>query len=369
MTLLLVSLVLASLPLYLSGTFAGVERTSLAHIEDSRHRLVAARRRITAHSLHYPWSYGHRGAGAGHFPCPDTGRLEGVFGGDGPDPPCAGVGTVAGRLPRHVSLPGRRIAFHREDEQRIGYRLQSTHVNNPLGRVVNLQSPPEGEVRLPILELELQGTTIVVDDARYRERLAGVVSVWLSETLALASRSFDAGEERRCLLALLSGDLPCSATGEPLRSDARWQAPTEMQPGLVDLFGQGFAKRHWYWRNHWPSQVMVVLHDACADKPWLRPANAETASSVEASFNTEASFKTEAAFNTEAALNTEASFEKTVMPEEAAPDPAGRRARNAATVCVVEPQGITFKNGKLSLVIRPVQHQQSSLTEAGRESG
>ena len=121
-------------------------------VDESRTRLLAARHALIAHASAYPESYGPTGAGPGHLVCPDTDTpLDGrsvdelpatgtAFRGDGPNPPC-GDGTLAiGRLPRHVSRPGRRTAFHHERTQRFVYGVSTRYVNNPIDRVVNPES-------------------------------------------------------------------------------------------------------------------------------------------------------------------------------------------------------------------------------------
>jgi hypothetical protein len=42
-----------------------------------------------------------------------------------------------GALPRHISLPGYRYAFHSEPFQRFGYVVSGQVINNPVNRIVN----------------------------------------------------------------------------------------------------------------------------------------------------------------------------------------------------------------------------------------
>lgn len=118
-------------------------------VERPRANLLQARRALLAHVSAYPESYGPQGAGPGHLPCPDTDRWRegsvsrGVgavsfaartragFSSDGPNPPC-GVGPYAvGWLPRNISFPTHREAFHVEASQRFVYMVSTSAINNP----------------------------------------------------------------------------------------------------------------------------------------------------------------------------------------------------------------------------------------------
>lgn len=149
--------------LWLAGTLA----TPVPDVDDSRRRLLDARRALLAHVSAYPESYGPNGAGPGHLPCPDTdtpldadtrpstGAPPASFRGDGPDPPCGSGALALGRLPRHVSLPSHRELFHRERTQRFVYAVSTRFVNNPLNRIVNPGSgeASEGSARDPVVAL------------------------------------------------------------------------------------------------------------------------------------------------------------------------------------------------------------------------
>lgn len=104
--------------------------------------LLHARDALISYTTHYPYLYGPRGAGVGHFPCPDTDssmesttrvwslRL-------GPNPPCGSHTTEQGWLPAHISFPNHRYSFNADINVPVSYQVSGRFINNPVNRAVN----------------------------------------------------------------------------------------------------------------------------------------------------------------------------------------------------------------------------------------
>ena len=300
--------------------------------DGSRARLSAARRALVAHATAYPDLYGPGGAGPGHLVCPDTdtpldvaatrrpgrslaGTGNDAFRTDGPDPPCGGGALAIGRLPRHVSLPGGRRAFHVEDGQRFVYAVSTGYVNNPIGRVVNLSTGVDaidGDVVAVIIDpggVALSHAALARADgprallARVREivrRDAGLraarslphvfvhrdrlldaaamrVAHWFVEaaTRAAVSRCEPAGDatgcrqrwpDPRCPDALdphrwLVGVRPSACDVE---ND---DASGPMSPPSARVLENTPFDRHWFPRNEWSRAIALSRHDDCLRVP------------------------------------------------------------------------------------------------------
>lgn len=120
----------------------GGSMLSLQHARAESQRLQSSRQALLTYSALYPFLYGPRGAGPGHFPCPDTdalgfARSHHPSPGDGPNPPCSRGEILSGLLPRHISLPSHRYAFDTSASGIHTYSVSGSVINNPLDRLVN----------------------------------------------------------------------------------------------------------------------------------------------------------------------------------------------------------------------------------------
>ncbi len=108
----------------------------------AKRNLLSARQALLSYTTHYPYMYGPRGAGVGHFPCPDTDRgldqdISAWSTRSGPNPPCGRLDASEGRLPAHVSYPTQRYMFDSGEGAPVRYRVSGEFINNPSNRVVN----------------------------------------------------------------------------------------------------------------------------------------------------------------------------------------------------------------------------------------
>ncbi len=106
---------------------------------EQREVLAKTKTALISYAVNYIDLYGPRGAGLGHFPCPDTdnGALRTSWRYDGPNPPC-GNGVVAeGKLPRHLTALTGRYSFHQQTTQELLYSVSTRYINNPSNRIVN----------------------------------------------------------------------------------------------------------------------------------------------------------------------------------------------------------------------------------------
>ena len=142
--MILVLLVLASLA---GSALLGVHslRVSTSAHENAlllKADLLHARDALISYAAHYPYLYGARGSGVGHFPCPDTdGNVEstGAVWSQrlGPNPPCGSHETAKGLLPAHISFPNHRYSFATHSNAPVSYYVSGRFINNPINRSVN----------------------------------------------------------------------------------------------------------------------------------------------------------------------------------------------------------------------------------------
>lgn len=112
-------------------------------------RLQRARNALFEHVLSYHHNYSPRGAGLGHFPCPDRDPPDdNSIANDGPNPPCARAATQLGLFPRSVLVENPLLseADHKrvlldsgivQSSDRLWYHVSAAHINNPVATVVN----------------------------------------------------------------------------------------------------------------------------------------------------------------------------------------------------------------------------------------
>ena len=140
----LVLLVLTSLAASALLSVHSVRLTTATHkkVLNQKADLLHARNALVSYTVHYPYLYGARGSGTGHFPCPDKdGRTEST--GSvwslrlGPNPPCGSLSTAEGWLPAHISFSNHRYSFTTHLSAPIHYRVSGGFINNPVNRTVN----------------------------------------------------------------------------------------------------------------------------------------------------------------------------------------------------------------------------------------
>jgi len=194
-------------------------------------------------------------------------------------------------LPRHVSLVNTRYAFHVESRQNIWYRLASSHVNNPLDRVVNshseqvvstgrkvvdLVSPPDSVLPLWSELFDLLGSR---DRGIISNRQEDLVSVPITdfEILRVTTRRvlrwfIDTYQRSRVISCENRGR--CNAVPEALiecqRADLTdastllWLLPDAETPRCsVSILEDIDMSRHWFIRNQWFETFSVTINEAC----------------------------------------------------------------------------------------------------------
>lgn len=127
--------------------------------------LLHAHKALISYTVHYPYLYGARGSGTGHFPCPDLdGKTEPTGTAWslrlGPNPPCGQHAAAEGWLPAHISFPNHRYSFDADRSAPVSYRVSGLFVNNPVNRVVNPAVMLNAQqASLPVVELYQTATT------------------------------------------------------------------------------------------------------------------------------------------------------------------------------------------------------------------
>ena len=141
LVMLLAVLTIAGGTLYAAQVSHSASPTAQQALHAKRN-LMSARQALLSYTTHYPYMYGPRGAGVGHFPCPDTDRgldqdISAWSTRSGPNPPCGRLDASEGRLPAHVSYPTQRYMFDSGEGAPVRYRVSGEFINNPSNRVVN----------------------------------------------------------------------------------------------------------------------------------------------------------------------------------------------------------------------------------------
>lgn len=279
---------------WLSAANQGGRPTSIhsQHLQTDQHAMIQARQSLLSYASLYPFLYGPSGAGPGHLPCPDTDDLTPIatsqpFAGDSPNPPCGSSSRANGHLPRHVSLPGYRYAFHRESYQRFDYSVYSHVVNNPVNRVVNpsLFTTPNSvaatiELNRPTSVLESDRRAIVrITNANLLQVLRSSIAAWIlaiaerTQSSAcsavpqatLAQRCLRLGElQARCVESVQLGNKTNPDAILLLLIDQLPQDDTciSTDPGSSTI-EQIAVARHWFFRNHWHEWVQIEFSENC----------------------------------------------------------------------------------------------------------
>ncbi len=150
---ILMSLMTVSVSVIAGMNYQVAQKQALQHQERRLEALQQARQNLIAYSVLYADNYPASGAGPGHFPCPDLDPPDdGIESNDGPNPPCNTAAKRLGRMPRFTysndfrarqsgnKQPSKRLEFFPPKsllDQQLWYLVSDTHINNPLGRVVN----------------------------------------------------------------------------------------------------------------------------------------------------------------------------------------------------------------------------------------
>ena len=264
------------------------------------HSLVVAKQSLLHYTSTYSDLYGPTGSGPGHLPCPDTDAFRispnlaernSPFFGDSPDPPCGSGSHAVGFLPRHVSLVDTRYAFHVEARQDIWYRLASSHVNNPLNRIVNSHVGQAREQQRTIVELVSPPDSARSEWDELTELLgSGVqrlvprpsdnyVSVPLTERDILAvttrrvlrwfvdtyrrSRVISCEDHGRCN-AVPDAWRRCQGEDLPEHPTLLWLvASMDASSCNLPVLDNVDVSRHWFVRNRWGENISVTIDNAC----------------------------------------------------------------------------------------------------------
>jgi hypothetical protein len=256
--------------------------------------LIRARDALISYAVSYIDLYGPRGAGPGHFPCPDTdspgsANANSPWRGDSPDPPC-GHGLVAsGRLPRHVSLATHRYVFHTNAKQELTYSVSTRFINNPTNRVVHpgkrgtLRIDSSADVVAVITAANQQ--KVLLRSADLRLPMMQRVGAWLLATLHMPAPRACNTEALACTLAT-PDDNQCQGidvAAEPASHAVtitgvallEWLADDDtMLPAACDdgapsqteteaLLEGVVLQYHWFVRNVWHAYVDLQLSPQC----------------------------------------------------------------------------------------------------------
>ncbi len=193
--MVLVLLVLATLA---GSALLGVHslRVSTSAHEDAlllKADVLHARDALISYTAHYPYLYGARGSGVGHFPCPDTdGNIDstGAVWSQrlGPNPPCGSHETAEGLLPAHISFPNHRYSFATHSNVPVSYHVSGRFINNPINRAVNPEVVLNAEnAYIPLVELN---QTVHRNVDSYPSHVTAVITpalLLLSTKLSVAS--------------------------------------------------------------------------------------------------------------------------------------------------------------------------------------
>ena len=289
-----------------------VIRPTSAHaryLQADQRTMIHARQSLLSYASLYPYLYGPSGAGPGHLPCPDTDSQTPVaqkqlFAGDSPNPPCGSSLRAIGRLPRHVTLPGHRYAFHNEPYQRFDYSVYSHVVNNPVNRVVNpslLTTMRSMNTVAATIEFDRSTSAIDPDrrpsvritNANLLEAVRPAIAAWIldvverSETSAcrtlpelnLAQDVMDAPEINSTLIEkcrrlheLQTNCVKNVEVGTKAHVDAillllvdqlpQGDTCISADPGSSTI-EQLAITRHWFYRNQWQEWVQIEFSADC----------------------------------------------------------------------------------------------------------
>ena len=266
LTMLLLMLSASAGWVSLSVRQPGSSRTGLPLIDAQR--LADARQSMLSYAALYPYLYGPAGAGPGHLPCPDTdgytqtsvamepGYLQRR---DGANPPCASMDETDGYLPRHTVLPSIRYLFHAEPWQRFKYRVSEQLINNPVNRIVNLDTLDRaGHRALAFISLSSSDDSsilgqVAISGKSLRFAMASSVAAWVSTRAAQTSHVVTPLRCESDRLLTIIYDTPLQFPTSGCLADS---------PELNRIEGVP-AARHWFFRNRWHEWVNVVDEQDC----------------------------------------------------------------------------------------------------------
>lgn len=313
--MILVLLVLSGLSLtWITSVSDGQSSTKLSSAAAWRKATILndAQQSLLSYSALYPFLYGPRGAGPGHLPCPDTdstlnsaaaGGVSQIapyyrgFSQDGPNPPCGSLSIATGQFPRHALLVSQKYLFHSEPDQRISYQVDSSWINNPTNRVVNVGMPdrsPDGSlvvVATMSMPAESDNKTVTSLPVYQRTLMTGLrpaLAAWLMnlankrlpETCRHSARRLGAENTSIPTAGAEHEQLPIQPC-KPLSTAESTCVNDAVLRLLVDGIKQDSvcldrqlqqltiedvpASQHWFVRNHWMDWISVSVSAACRE--------------------------------------------------------------------------------------------------------
>ena len=300
------------------GNDAAVTTSSAVEVAEARLALLA-------YATNYMTHYKPRGAGPGHFPCPDTDAPTTSDGLsqynnwhlDGPNPPCANNTVEYGWLPRHVNVLKGRYHFHQRARQRLWYAVSGRFVNNPVNRTVNnatlgnmavtgfddviaIIAAPKPTVsgnggkkwwKHPSANDDI-GAYALIRSADLRGPMKQWVGHWLTatmneimvqhcqnvvptqsayqslvnEVLSNERESVRGSTEPGLCTRIISSKVQCESANDSWLLS--WLTTTPVESGcLLDTAGKMLdnvpIQHHWFVRNQWPEHIKVIIEAPC----------------------------------------------------------------------------------------------------------
>ena len=275
------------------------------YLQADQWAMIQARQSLLSYTSLYPYMYGPSGAGPGHLPCPDTDSQSSVssqrpFAGDSPNPPCGSSHSSSGHLPRHVSLPGNRYAFHSEPYQHFNYTVYAHVVNNPVNRAVNpslVVTEQSKHAVAAIIELANHATTaaqevrstVRITNAALLEVVKPAVAAWIEDaveqsgvglcrTLTISgfnSAQYVSSEQTQRCRRLGELQAICVDDSDEIghaKADAILLLLVDQLPQVdtcvsadsrESTIERVAAGRHWFIRNQWPEWVQIESTPEC----------------------------------------------------------------------------------------------------------
>ena len=254
---------LGGAPIYWQSSGAEEKRDVLSNVKSA----------LVSYAANYIDLYGPRGAGLGHFPCPDTdNNVESTsWRYDGPNPPC-GVGVVAvGKLPRHLTGLTGRYSFHQQSAQQLLYSVSTRYINNPSNRVVNLDATSDEQAFLNqdvLARIAYPRTandtehSILIKRVDIHSAMLQRASEWVISKLLAKQDHTDFTHILDCQLNA-ELELLYWLGSAPLRGDNCESLEHALRDSTTLLEGVPYST-HWFFRNQWYNYITVALPSQCA---------------------------------------------------------------------------------------------------------
>jgi len=243
-----------------------------ADVQNQREVLGNVKTALVSYAVNYIDLYGARGAGLGHFPCPDTDNmvLKISWRYDGPNPPC-GSGVVAvGKIPRHLTALTGRYSFHQQSTQYLLYSVSTRYINNPINRIVNqdttsdLQAFSDQEVvaRLSYPQtVNRAAQSISIKRGDIQTEMVRRAAEWVVSKLPVKLQHTHYAYAKDCQHIAEFTILNWISNNQLQETDCDLQAlALRESAALVD--GVPYSS-HWFFRNQWYNYVTVELSSVC----------------------------------------------------------------------------------------------------------